>query len=132
MENNRSSAAIIGICILLGLSSLGYLLASAAIEFKEYERSVRVKGLSEREYPADIVIWPIQFSAAGNDLEALYNSIEDNTVKIKEFLGRQGIKASEITLSFSPLFTITPSSLMPANCASFIKLTFNSASLNRR
>ncbi len=104
MDNHKISAAIIGICILLGLSSLGYLLGSAAIEFKEYERSVTVKGLSEREYPADIVIWPIQFSAADNDLAGLYDAIESSTAKIVEFLQAQGIEQAEITLS-SPAIT---------------------------
>jgi len=104
IENNKASAAIIGIFLLLGLTSLGNLLGNAAIEYKEYERSIKVKGLAEREYPADIVIWPIQFSAANNDLESLYNSIELSTSKIKVFLSKQGIESSEVTLS-SPAIT---------------------------
>ncbi len=103
-ENNKSSALILGIFILLGLSSLGYLLGNAAIKFKEYERTVTVKGLAEREYPADIVIWPVQFTEANNDLEGLYNSIENSTNKIKTFLEKQGIQPSEISLS-SPAIT---------------------------
>lgn len=103
-DNNKISAAIIGIFILFGLSSLGYLLGSAAIKFKEFERSIKVKGLAEREYPADIVIWPIQFSAANTDLEGLYDSIENSTYKITLFLEKQGIKLPEITIS-SPAIT---------------------------
>jgi len=99
MDNSRLSAAIIGAGIFLGMSALGYLLGSAAIDFKEYERSVKVKGLSEREYPADIVIWPIQFTVADNDLEGLYNSIESSTDQIVKFLEKQDIGLSEITLS---------------------------------
>ena len=53
-ENGKASALILGVFIFLGLSALGYFLAGAAIEFKQYERSVIVKGLSEREYKADI------------------------------------------------------------------------------
>lgn len=79
-------------------------MGNAAIEFKQFDRSVTVKGLSEREYPADIVIWPIQFTAAGNDLESLYNAIELNTKKIVSFLGNNSISADEITLS-SPAIT---------------------------
>ena len=56
---NSVSVFILGVSIFLGLSVLGYQLAGAAIHFKEYERSVTVKGLSERELPANIVIWPI-------------------------------------------------------------------------
>lgn len=102
--NNKTSALILGVFVFLGLSALGYLLGNAAIEFKQFDRSVTVKGLSEREYTADIVIWPIRFTAAGNDLESLYNAIELNTTKIVSFLGKKGIKADEITLS-SPAIT---------------------------
>ena len=101
---NKTSALILGAFVFLGLSALGYLLGNAAIEFKQFDRSVTVKGLSEREYNADIVIWPIQFTAAGNDLESLYNAIELNTTKIVSFLGKKGIKTDEITLS-SPAIT---------------------------
>lgn len=102
--NNKTSALILGVFVFLGLSALGYLLGSAAIDFKQFDRSVTVKGLSEREYPADIVIWPIQFTTAGNDLESLYNAIDSSTTKIVRFLGNKGISSDEITLS-SPAIT---------------------------
>jgi len=97
--NNKTSAFILGAFICLGLSILGYLLATAAIDFKQYDRSVTVKGLSEREYLADIVIWPIEFSVADNDLGRLYRNIDDNTFKIKSLLEKQGIKAGEISFT---------------------------------
>jgi hypothetical protein len=90
---------LLGIFIFLGLAVLGYLLANAAIQFKEYERTVRVKGLSEREYDADIVIWPIQFTVAANELETLYGSVEEGTSKIKAFLEQRGIETSELTFA---------------------------------
>jgi hypothetical protein len=96
---SRGAAAILGIFIMLGLLALGYLLADGAIRYKEYERTVVVKGLSEKEYPADTVIWPIQFSVASNQLEQLYGDIQARTGKIQSFLLRTGILASEITLS---------------------------------
>ena len=97
--NSKSSALILGASIFLGLAALGYLLGGAAINFKEYERTVTVKGLSEREMVADIVIWPIQFNLVGNDLEELYESIDLSTSKIKQFLTDKGIEESEITFS---------------------------------
>lgn len=103
-KNGNASAFLLGIFIFIGLSALGYLLGNAAIEFKQYERSVTVKGLSEREYNADIVIWPIQFTATGNELETLYNAIEGNTSKIKEFLIKNGVNSQEVT-SASPAIT---------------------------
>ena len=85
-DNSKASALVLGVFIFLGLATLGYLLGNAAIKFKEYERTVTVKGLSEREYEADIVIWPIQFTEASNNLGELYGSIERSTEKIRGFL----------------------------------------------
>lgn len=95
--NNRFNSFILGVFIFLGLTSLGYLLGSSAIKFKEYERTVTVKGLSEREYDADVVIWPIQFTEASNNLEELYVALDGSTKKIRDFLIGHGIKAEEIS-----------------------------------
>jgi hypothetical protein len=103
-SNGKTGALILGVFICLGLTVLGSLLGNAAIKFKEYERSVTVKGLSEREYPADIVIWPIQYTEAGNDLGELYETIENGNAKIRAFLEQNGIRADEISLT-SPSIT---------------------------
>jgi hypothetical protein len=98
-QANRVNALIMGAAIFLGLTGLGYLLGKAAIQVKQYERSVTVKGLSEREVPADTVIWPIVYTDAGNDLGALYTSIDASKKKIGEFLLSRGIEAGEISYS---------------------------------
>jgi len=103
-ENNKSSAFILGLFVFLGLAVLGYFLADAAIRYKEYERTVTVKGLAEQEHPADIVIWPVQFTIANNDLPELYDAIEKSTEKIRKYLETNGIAPSEITLT-SPAIT---------------------------
>ena len=99
LQTKRSAAFILGVFIMLGLAALGYLLGNAAIKYREYERTVTVKGLSEREYEADIVIWPIQFSEASNDLNKLYVSLESSTSEIQKFLEGRGINKNEITFS---------------------------------
>ncbi|MFA7554264.1 MAG: SIMPL domain-containing protein [Spongiibacteraceae bacterium] len=98
-SNIKQNALILGVFIFLGLSSLGYLLGSSAIKVKEYERSVTVKGLSEQEFGADIVIWPIQFTTAGNNLEELYDTIDNNTKSITDFLASKGILKNEISFT---------------------------------
>jgi len=103
-RENTGSALVLGVFILLGLAALGYLLGDAAIRFKAFERSVTVKGLSEQEYPADVVIWPIQFTLAGNELADLYATLEDNTARIRSFLQEAGIEAAEVTVS-APVIT---------------------------
>lgn len=98
-QTSHANALILGLSIFLGLASLGYLLGKAAVSYKEYERSVTVKGLSERELPADVVIWPIVFTQAGNDLSALYQSIEASKKSIEQFLIGKGVKKDEISHS---------------------------------
>jgi len=101
---HRNAGWFAGICLLLGLLGLGYQLGHAVLGVKALERSVTVKGLSEREFGADVVIWPIQFTVAGNDRAGLYDSIEANTASIKAFLQGNGLGADEITVS-APVIT---------------------------
>jgi hypothetical protein len=96
---NRSSGWFTGICLLLGLLGLGYQLGHALLGMKALDRSVTVKGLSEREVDADVVIWPIRFTAAGNDLTGLYDNLEASTVRIRDFLQGNGFSPDEITVS---------------------------------
>lgn len=102
--NNKISFSLLGVFIFLGLSALGYFLSTAALEYKMFERSVTVKGLSDREYQADIVLWPIAFTVANNDLKELYNSLEEQSEKIQKFLKTNGLTKEEISLS-TPVIT---------------------------
>ncbi|MEX0741023.1 MAG: SIMPL domain-containing protein [Pseudohongiella sp.] len=89
----------LGLSLVLGLSSLGYLLGSYAVTVKEFERTVTVKGLSEQEHEADIVIWPIQYTAADNDLGALYATLDSNNSSIETFLQSNGLPAEAVTMA---------------------------------
>ncbi len=94
----RSSAVILATGIVLGLAVLGWLGGDALIAAKQWERSVLVKGLSEREYVADQVIWPIQFVDADNELTALYRTMASNSEKVKQYLIEQGINEDAISI----------------------------------
>lgn len=98
-QSSGLSLVGLGVSIFLGLAALGYLLGQAAVEVKEYERSVTAKGLSEREFPADVVIWPVTFTVAGNDLARVYAELDTTSQRVRSFLERAGIGNSEITLS---------------------------------
>lgn len=90
---------LLGISIFLGLAILGYFLRDAAISFKEYERTVTVRGLSEQEHLADIVVWPIQYTAASNDLQETYQSLEESGNKVVTFLKENGLSDEEISMN---------------------------------
>ncbi|QJR79998.1 SIMPL domain-containing protein [Alteromonas pelagimontana] len=95
---SRVSSVIVGVCLVVAMAILGAQLANALVEFKTWDRVVTVKGLSEREYPADHVIWPIQFTEASNDLGALYTTIESHSNTVKQFLLDAGIAEGEVSI----------------------------------
>ncbi|KPZ72519.1 hypothetical protein AN944_00761 [Shewanella sp. P1-14-1] len=104
MTQSKTSASILGLLLFIGMAVLGVLLKQAIIEYKLLDRSVTVKGLAENEYSADIVIWPIQFTAASNQLEDLYVEVEKQNKLINDFLISHSIKTDEITIS-APMIT---------------------------
>ncbi|MEZ5498102.1 MAG: SIMPL domain-containing protein [Steroidobacteraceae bacterium] len=99
MESPVKSSFILGAFICAGLAIMGYLLGSSAIRFKEYERFVAVKGLSEREVPADIAVWPINFSGANSALTALYTQLQTDSQQIVDFLIARGFSRDEVTVA---------------------------------
>jgi hypothetical protein len=91
------AAFTLGLLLAIGLASLGYLLADGLLRFKALDRTVTVKGLAERELPADIAIWPIRFSETDNDLGALYTRLQHNNALVRDFLRRAGFSDEEIS-----------------------------------
>jgi hypothetical protein len=102
--SSRTGLLFLGICLFAGLATMGYLISHSAVSFKRDERTVVVKGLSEREMPANIVIWPISFSQASNDMDELFQSLENNKDKVNQFLVSHGFTNQEISSS-SPRVT---------------------------
>lgn len=100
-QNNRYvvESALLGAFLFAGLLGAAYLLANSIVDIKQMERTVEVKGLSEREVPADIAIWPISFNMADNDLVNLYQTIDQQNAKVVDFLKARGFTESEITIS---------------------------------
>jgi hypothetical protein len=98
---NRSNSAtlILGISLIIGLSSLGYLVGDAALSVKSLERSVTVKGLSEREVHADLAAWPVSFQVASDNLDDVYQTIEAKSSIVRAFLISYGVSDDEISLS---------------------------------
>lgn len=92
-------ALLLGALLALGLLGAAWVGGGAALEFKRMERSVTVKGLAEREVPADRAIWPIRYSETGNDLPALNARLEKSAATIVAFLRDKGFTAEEVAES---------------------------------
>jgi hypothetical protein len=76
---------------------LGALLLGRSFErFRREDRSISVKGFSEREVKADLVIWTIRLRIASDNLQAGNSSLEESKTKVIDFLVKNGVKSEEI------------------------------------
>jgi hypothetical protein len=94
-----AAATVLGALLALGLAAAGALVGNALYRARAAERIVTVKGLSEREVPADLVIWPVVFSVTGGDLAGLQARVEEDAATIRAFLSELGFEESEMSLS---------------------------------
>ena len=88
------SAAIVGISLIL----FGFILRSGIIRFIDKDRQVTVKGLSEREVPANKITWNLSTYVTGDALPALYNKIQETNRTVVDFLKSNGLSESEISI----------------------------------
>lgn len=93
--STNSKGILIGMSLIIGLSLQGLLISKTMLIGKQADRSVEVKGLAEKEVKANIVVWPISYSLADNDLGTLNTRLSENNLKIASMLKSQGLGESE-------------------------------------
>jgi hypothetical protein len=102
VDTERSSlfapAAVVGVCLLLGLVLGGWLLGSQIKDIKLADRYVTVKGLVERTVKSDMAIWPVSFKEAGNDLSQVFAKSEADKTTVLKFFAAQGVAPQEISV----------------------------------
>lgn len=96
MDKSRLYA---GLAIMAGLVFMGLMIPKAVNDNRSYDRTVSVKGLSEREVVADKVFWPIVFRVMSDDLVSLNTQSEKCRDMIVAFLKEGGIGEGEISFS---------------------------------
>ncbi|MBK1971305.1 SIMPL domain-containing protein [Campylobacter sp. TTU_617] len=87
------------ISLAIILASLIFIIGlnKALNDFKTFDRSVIVKGLSQKDIEADTLIFPIKFTRSNNNLANLYEDLEKDKQNILKFLQDQGVRADEIS-----------------------------------
>ena len=95
MKDNKIIAAVI---VGLSLILFGFILRSGIIRFIDKDRQVTVKGLSEREVPANKITWNLSTYVTGDALPALYNEIQKTNQVVVDFLKSNGLSESEISI----------------------------------
>ena len=81
----------------LSLVGSGYLLGDGLRRAKMAERSVTVRGVSERDVTADLATWTISFSEEGPELGAVNQRVEQQSAAVRGFFRRVGFKPGELS-----------------------------------
>jgi uncharacterized protein len=104
VKNGTLAALILGLALAVGMIGGGHMIGRGLFAARAADRYVTVKGLAEREVPANLAMWPIVFSTTGNDLVAIQATLDASAKKVMAFLQARGFSSTEYSLS-SPRVT---------------------------
>jgi len=91
---------VAALLIALGLTAGGYFAGAGFVRARTSDRTVLVRGVSEREAKADLAIWPLRLVVTDEDLANANASLERNVQQTRTFLTAQGLTGgtTEVTL----------------------------------
>ncbi|MEO8445504.1 MAG: SIMPL domain-containing protein [Gammaproteobacteria bacterium] len=96
--NDSQSNTLPAIALALGIVVAGYLMGEALVQARSSQRAVTVRGLAEREVPANLALWPIVFSVTSNELGDLQRKSDDAVAKVRAFLATD-FPAEQVSVS---------------------------------
>jgi hypothetical protein len=98
MHERSSQLVVAGLLIAAGLALAGFFIGNGLLKARSADRYVTVKGLSQREVPANLVLWPVVYTVTADDLETLQRRVDEGAAKIRAFLG-DAFTADEVSSS---------------------------------
>jgi len=95
---NETNNTLPAIALALGIVVAGYLVGEALVQARSSQRAVSVRGLAERQVPANLALWPIVFTVTSNDLGDLQRKADDGVAKVRAFLASD-FPAEQVSVS---------------------------------
>ena len=92
----KRGTLVIALALFLGIVLGAYVLGKSILRFRIDDRSISVKGFSEREVKADFAIWSLKVRTASNDLQEGSRALGVAKTKVYEFLTKNGVNPKEI------------------------------------
>ena len=94
-----SRAVLLGAVAIfsMGLTTSGYVLGDGLRRAKMAERTVTVRGVSERDVTADLATWTVSFSDEGTTLAPVQASVDEKSRAVRAFFAKAGFKPDEIS-----------------------------------
>jgi len=96
--NGSSNNTLPAIALALGIVVAGYFVGEALIQARSGDRQVSVRGLAEREVPANLALWPIVFTVTSNELVDLQRKADQGVATVRAFLASD-FPAEQISVS---------------------------------
>lgn len=84
--------------LAVGIAGAGWFVSHGLVSMKAAERSVAVKGLSEREVNSNLALWNVGFTVTASDLAQAQTKVNENAAAISSFLEKTGIAKDEISM----------------------------------
>ncbi|MRL67485.1 SIMPL domain-containing protein [Brevundimonas sp. SPF441] len=97
-DNRLLPAAVVGGLLAVGFIGAGALIGQGVIHARAGDRTVTVRGLSERNVKADLAVLPLRFTASGDVLSEVQTKIDGDLALVRRFLTVQGYPAQAIEL----------------------------------
>ncbi|MEW6538754.1 MAG: SIMPL domain-containing protein [Pseudomonadota bacterium] len=97
-DNRLLPAAVVGGLLAVGFIGAGALIGQGVIHARAGDRTVTVRGLSERNVKADLAVLPLRFTASGDVLSEVQTKIDGDLALVRRFLTAQGYPAQAIEL----------------------------------
>lgn len=86
------------IFIAFGVGLAGVMIAGGLVEARIADRQVTVNGVAEREVKADLAIWPLTVTAAGDDLAVAQAELDQDVARLESFFTGMGFDEAEVSL----------------------------------
>ncbi len=98
MKPPRLTIFLAALAISVGMAIAGYFVGEGISVRGSGRRMVTVKGLSEKEVPASIAIWNINYVTTGNQLDDINKKLGEDTKAVVAFLKGAGFGDDEIAV----------------------------------
>ncbi len=86
-------SAIIGLSFIIGI----YIASQAFVHRFKDTQVIHVKGMSQKNFTSDLIVWQGNFSRTASSLQEAYRLIAQDREIVKKYLINKGVKPEEIT-----------------------------------
>lgn len=97
----KTSISVIIVSIICGIAFVwaAFILGKAVVRVKGSSEVIRVTGSASQDITSDLVIWDGRISIQAPDLVSGYKQVKSETQSVVDFLTKNGIQSSELSLA---------------------------------